>query len=37
MDGKIIYKAYGPALLMQEKEDALNVLQKRADFIKNEL
>lgn len=37
MQGQIIYKAFGPALLVQEKDEALNVLQKRADFIKNEL
>jgi len=36
-EGQIIYKAFGPALLVQEKDEALNVLQKRADFIKNEL
>ena len=36
-DDKIIYKAFGPALLVQEKDEALATLQKRADFIKNEL
>jgi hypothetical protein len=36
-EGQIIYKAYGPALLVQEKDEASNVLHKRAEFIKNEL